>query len=316
MGGRSVNPRTPSAAAAAARPTVAGDDSAAAEAWSRRIRSPGFRASLQQVLRAEIADAGKQPVREIVDAARVRTAIAAWDTATVRAPRVARVAVRVNERIEKRLRRERRPIAELIGPEGMEGIDALLEEDLPNPEALEQILARTIRQQFVRKLFAELIHSAILAFNKRVNPFFSGITATVLDAQIKSFIALGMPMLQEQAVAFALSRANQDFVVDLARSLVRGVLAEPLADLVPQASAGQRKRIERLVVRALESERFREAAPAAALRLWDDVYGQLRDEKLGQLVDVERLAEVLVEPLAEMAIAALTRPRIAALLAE
>jgi len=307
--------KTAASSTPAAVSTLAVASMPGAAAWVARVRSPGFRRSLLRVVREEIAAAGSAPMRDLIDAGQVRAAIAAWDPASVRAAAAARVAVKVNERLEKRLGRAQRSLEEMMGPSVMEGVNALLDEDLPNPQALEQILAQTIRQKFVRKLFAELIHSAILAFNKRVNPIFSGITASMLDDQIRGFISLGMPMLQEQAVAFALSRANQDFVVDLARGLIRSVLAEPLGDLVPRSSAGQRARIESLIVRVVESDRFREQAPVLALRVFDDVYAQLRDEKLAVLIDVDSLAEVLAEPLAELAIAVLTRPRVAELLA-
>ncbi len=163
----------------------------------------------------------------------------------------------------------------------------------------------------MRKLLAELIHSAIVSFNKRVNPFFGGLTAAVLEDQIKGFIELGMPMLQEQAVGFALRPANQQFAVDLARSLIRGVMAEPIGDLVPVSSPSQRKRTAALLARALESERFRNAAPEVAQQLWGDVYEQIRDKKLAQLVDVDLLAENLAGPIAQLMIAGLSRPRIA-----
>jgi hypothetical protein len=283
--------------------------------WRRRLRSPEFRRALEELVRAEVAEAAALPVRELVDAGAIRAALGGVDPAVPRPAAVAQVAVRINERIEKRLRKERRSVDEMLSGDVRDELDALLDEELPNPEALEEILAQIIRQKFVRKLFAELIHSAILAFNKRVNPFFGGITASMLDAQIKSFIELGMPMLQEQAVAFVLRPANQQFAIDLARSLIRGALAEPLGDLVPRASAAQRRRLERLIARALESERLGTAVPAAAQQLWDDLYAQIRDKKLGQLVDAERLADALVEPVTELAVAALSRPRIAAFLA-
>ncbi len=282
--------------------------------WRRRVRSPQVRRAVEDVIRAEIAEMAALPVREVIDAGKIRAALGEIDVGAVRAGAVAQVAVRVNERVEKRLRRERRSIDDLVSGEVRAEIDALLDEELPSPQALEEILAQVIRQKFVRRLFAELIHSAILAFNKRVNPLFGGITAAMLDAQIKSFIELGMPMLQEQAVAFALRPANQQFAVDLARSLIRGALAEPLGELVPRASAGQRKRIERLVVRVVESERFRTAAPAVAQQLWDEVYTEIRDKKLGQLVDEQRLSAALVAPAAQAVMALLSRPRVAALL--
>lgn len=205
-------------------------------AWLARLRAPQGRRALRQLVRDEIADAGSERLRDLVDERQVRAAISGWDTDSLKAPQVARAAVRVAGRVEKRLRKQRRSIEDVAGAEVMDELHALLDAELPNPQALEEILAHTLRQEFVRKLFAELIHSAILAFNKRVNPIFSSFTASMLDDQIRSFIALGMPMLQEQAVAFALSRANQTFVVDLARSLIRAVLAEP------RVRASRRKR--------------------------------------------------------------------------
>lgn len=309
MGGR-LNGRVRAAASTSGSPLP--DN---ASAWLARLQSPSGRRALCEVIRDEIGEAGGQRLRELVDERQVRAAIAAWDPQSLNAREVARATVRSAERIEKRLRKQRRSIEDIAGAEVMDGLHELLDSELPNPEALEEILAQTLRQEFVRKLFAELIHSAILAFNKRVNPIFAGLTAAVLDEQIRSFIALGMPMLQEQAVAFALSRANQTFVVDLARSLIRAVLAEPLADLVPPTPVAQRAQVERLIERIIASERFRERAPAAALSLWDDIFAQVRDQRLSNFVDTSVLAQVLCEPVAELALAVLSRPRVTQLLA-
>lgn len=285
-----------------------------AAAWLARLRSPQGRRALRAVVRDEIDAAGNQRLRDLVDERQVRAALAAWDPASLDAGAVAGAAVGVAERMEKRMRRQRRSLEDVAGAKVMDGVHALIDAELPNPEALEEILAQTLRQEFVRKLFAELIHSAILAFNKRVNPIFSGLTASILDDQIRSFIALGMPMLQEQAVAFALSRANQDFVVDLARGLIRAILAAPIADLVPATPAAQRHRVARLVENILASEQLRERAPALALEMWADVFAQVRDRRLGEFVDTASLAGALAEPIAELALALLGRPRVARLL--
>lgn len=302
MGGRSSQPRTRSADGAEA---VRRAD------WRRRIGSASCRRDLERAVHDEIVAASSLRIGELVDAGAVRAALAGIAPQLARPAATAKLFVDINRQVEKRLRAERRSIDETLGPELRAEIEALLDEELPNPEALEEILAQVIRQRFVRKLFAELIHSAIISFNKRVNPLFGGITAAVLEDQIRAFIELGMPMLQEQAVAFALRPANQQFAVDLARSLIRGVMAEPLGDLVPQSSAGQRKRIETLVKKVLESERLHAAAPVLARRFWDDLYPRLRNMRFGELVDAERVAETLSAPIAAALIAVLSRGRIA-----
>ncbi len=306
MGARNSSPRTRSPGAGVARSAGSSSDS-----WQRLVRSPSFREGLEDVVRKELSAARSMAVRDLIDAEAVRAVIGASGPAIARPKVTAEVIVGVNRRVEKRLRGQRRSVHEILSPEIRDEIEALLDEELPSPEALEEILAQVLRQRFVRKLLAELIHSAIISFNKRVNPFFGGITAAVLEDQIKAFIELGMPMLQEQAVSFALHPSNQRFAVDLARSLLRGIMDEPIGDLVPPSSDAQRRRIERLVARVLESEQFCEAAPAMAQSMWDDIYAQIRNLKLAKLVDVDLLADSLAAPIAEMMIAGLSRPRIA-----
>jgi len=281
-----------------------------------RLSSRSFRNRLSAALRDEIESLAARPIRDLLDESVVRRSLAACHPAMFDARILAGVAVHVSERVEKRLDREERALDEILGPVVVERVDALLDEDLPEPGALGDILAEVIRQDFARRLFAELIHSAIVSFNKRVNPLFGGLASAVLEDQIRAFIELGMPMLQEQAVAFVRSQANQEFAVELAKALLRGVLAEPLGDLIPQASAGQRRRLASLIVDVVESERFQAGAADAALRIWDDVYARLRDRKLGEVVDTADLARVLAEPLAEVVVRALACSQVAEMFGE
>ncbi len=268
------------------------------------------------MLSAEIESLSARPIRDLIDESVVRRSLAAFRPSMFDARILAGVAVHVSERVEKRLDREGRALDEILGPAVVERVGALLDEDLPDPGALGDVLAEVIRQDFARGLFAELIHSAIVSFNKRVNPLFGGLASAVLEDQIRAFIELGMPMLQEQAVAFVRSQGNQEFAVDLAKALLRGVLAEPLGDLIPRASAGQRKRLASLIVEVVESERFQGGAADTALRIWDDVYAPLRDRKLGDIVDTGGLAQALADPLAALLARALSCSPVAEMFAE
>jgi hypothetical protein len=81
----------------------------------------------------------------------------------------------------------------------------------------EEFVGDIMRQEFVRRLFTDSIFTSIVSFNQRINPFFGGLTMRVLEDQITGFIRLFMPMLIEQATAFAVSKDNQRIALDFAR---------------------------------------------------------------------------------------------------
>ncbi len=285
----------------------------AQSAWQKRMRSAGFRSQLAAALRSDVEDLAGSRVEEVVDAAALRRAVAAAGPELFDPKSFAEIFVHAANRAEGRAAKQSRSLQDLLDPGMVSAVGDLLDQDLDRPGVYDDLVASVIRQEFFAKLFAEIIHSAIVSFNKRVNPLFGGIATSVLEDQIKGFIALGMPMLQEQAVAFALSPANRRFATDLSRSVMRGLSQEPLKTLVPRTSTRHHRQAERLIADLLRSPQFQGATTRALLTGWDDVYPKLRRRKLGELVDMEAFAGVIAEPAAVAIADALARPAVASL---
>jgi hypothetical protein len=138
----------------------------------------------------------------------------------------------------------------------------------------------------------------------------------MLEGQIKSFIRMFMPMVQEQAVAFAISKANQRIFLEFARSTVRLFLDLPLASFASMVSAQQRKQVERLIKQAVGNQGLEELGRKLAVSVWDDVYAKISKQKVGDLVDVENYGARLVDLCADLVLAGLIRPGIIELVAE
>jgi hypothetical protein len=183
-------------------------------------------------------------------------------------------------------------------------------------ENVENLIAETLRQEFVHNLFVEIIHTSIVSFNKRVNPLFGGLTSSMLEGQIKSFIRMFMPMVQEQAVAFAISKGNQRIFLEFARSIVRLFLDVPLASFASMVSAQQRKQIEKLIKQAVGNPKLDALGRQFAISVWDDLYAKISKRRVGDLINVDEYATRLADPLADLILAGLTRPGIIDLVAE
>jgi hypothetical protein len=173
-----------------------------------------------------------------------------------------------------------------------------------------------LRQEFVHNLFVEIIHTSIVSFNKRVNPLFGGLTSSMLEGQIKSFIRMFMPMIQEQAVAFAISKSNQRIFLDFSRSIVRLFLDVPLASFASMVSAQQRQQVEKLIRHAIGDTKLESLGRQLAVSAWDDIYAKINKRKVGNLINVEQHARKLADRFADLVLAGLTRPGIIDLVVE
>jgi hypothetical protein len=270
---------------------------------------------LTAAVRHELDSVATEPVRKVVDNRAVRRAIREADPALIMPKALADIIVHVNRGAEKRLRATRASAYDLAGHELADEIDALLEEDLLTADAAEDFITEVLRQEFVRNLFTEIIHTSIVSFNKRVNPLFGGLTTTVLQDQIKAFISMVMPMIMKRANSFATSRHNQRVFRDLARELTRQILSEPIDELLPPRSPGLRKQTERLLRQVVQSPVAYQRMRSVALAVWEDVFKRIETKKVGDLIDLKHFGDQIADQIVDLLLPALARPVMAEFLA-
>lgn len=263
--------------------------------WARRVRSPQFKKGLRRVVGDALRDLGTRPVDTVVSAAAVKRSIQNWDFAGIDRDVVADFLVAAERHFTERLKRDRRSMLEILGPELADDVEALLTEDGHLPPFVDDFVAHMLEQEFVRKLLTDLIFIAIEAFNRKVNPVFGAMTTYMLEDQIKGFIRLFMPTLQRQAVAFATSRTNQRLVLDLSLAFVRQLLKEPVAHYAELQSPAQRRQSEVVLRKALKLKDADDALRRAAANAWDDLYGSLKHRTIGEIADVNSRAGDLTD---------------------
>jgi hypothetical protein len=284
--------------------------------WQKRFRSREFRARLAESLAREIQLLGKEPIKKVVDVRQVRKAIEEFDSAILDRKTLADLIIHVGRSFESKVKKQRKSVLEILDADLVAGIHSVLDADLVLSKKVEDLIAQTLRQEFVRNLFVEVIHTSIMSFNKRVNPLFSGLTSSMLEGQIKNFIGMFMPMIQEQAVAFAVSKSNQRVFLDFTRSIVRLFFDVPLASFASMVSAQQRKQVEKLIKQAVGNPQLESVGRQLAVSVWDDVYAKISNRKVGELINVEKYGAQLAERCADVVLAGLTRPGIIELVAE
>ena len=274
--------------------------------WQRRVRSKAFKRSLAAALQGEINALSARSVKDVVDAELVRRTIREWDSSVVNAEVVADLLIRGHRALPRRLKRSRTSLLGLLDKQLVADIEAILKEDLellPNAEAF---IAKLMGQEFVRRLLTDVIFTAIVSFNQRVNPLFGAFTTSILEEQIKRFIRLFMPMLERQAIAFAVDERNQRILLDFTRVIVRQLLDEPLAHYSATAAALQGRALEDLIRDAVGNATLDALIRKAALLTWDDVYATIRNKCVGDVVQLDRHAGWLVERALDVILPALS----------
>lgn len=265
--------------------------------WERRPRSRGFHRRLAAVISRELRALSDTRINDLVDAALVRKTIARWDGRLLNQDRVADLVIATSRRLSARLKTQHASVFDLLDAPLVADIEALLEQDIVLSRHAEEFVASIMRQEFVRRLFTDIIFTSIVAFQEKVNPLFGGLAMRLIEEQTKRFIDLFMPMLLQQATAFAINRRNQRILMDFVASIARHLLSEPLAHYTGLASPEQTRRTEALIRDAIGTPaahvQLDELLRHLALAIWDDLYVTIADTRLGDLLRVEQYADRL-----------------------
>lgn len=278
--------------------------------WERRIRSKEFARSLTALLTKEIASLSRERIGDVLDPKFVRKSIQEWDAQTINQRLLADLVIQGNRLIEERLRQKNESLFGLLDRERVADIESILEEDVVFSTHAEEFVAKMMQQEFVRSLFTDIIYTSIVAFNEKINPLFGGFTMGILQEQVKGFIRLFMPMVQERATSFATNRTNQRIFLAFSRAIVRELLAEPLPHYFAMVTPAQRKKMEALIRRSMENSKFRPLVRELTLAIWDDLFKRIQNRKVGELLRLDEQARWLAERCVEMILPVLTRPRI------
>lgn len=283
---------------------------AAERHWEARIRSGEFKRALTALAARELKDVARRRVSDVIDARFVRTMIRELDARVIDRAIVADLVVEVNRRVRARLAGAERSLLDLLDRRLVADIASTLETAMEFPSGGEAFAATLMRQEFVRSLFTDIIYTAIVSFNERVNPLFGAFATRALEDQIKGFIDRFMPMLQAQAIAFAVERRNQRIVLAFAQSVVRLLLDVPVAQYAALAASAGGKPAEAVIRTAVNNAKLGALVREAALAVWDDFYAAVRNRRIGELLRLEAHADWLAARAVEVLLPLLSRPHV------
>lgn len=258
----------------------------------------------------ELRALARERIRDVVDAELVRTLIHELDTRVIDRAIVADLVVAGNRRMGQRLAGRTQSLLDLLDRRLVADIAAILEAGTALSPRAQEFVSSLMRKEFVSGLLADVIYTAFVSFQQRVNPLFGAFATRALENQIKGFIRLVMPMLQAQAIAFAVDRRNQRIAVDFAAAVARQLLDVPLARYAAMAASGDGKTAEALIRKAVKNTKLGALTRQAALAIWDDLYGAIRNRRLGDLLRLEEHADWLAARCVEVIRPALSRPHV------
>jgi hypothetical protein len=282
--------------------------------WARRIRSLAFRRDLERLITRELDALAQERVGDVIDRDAVRRVIREWDNRIINEQLVADLAIAASGRVATRMKKRDASLRTTIDPRLAADLEALLQQRVGLSRRAEDLIGAIVRQEFVRRLFGDIIFTSIVAFHEKVNPVFGGIAVRLLQEQIRGFIDLFMPMLQKQAIAFAVTKENQRILLGFVRAIVRHLLDAPLAGYAEIVSSWQKRRVgasvRKAIADAARSTKLEQLVRETTLTVWDGLYRDIRDKKVGDILRLEGHVGWLAQRCVDAIMPVLSRPAV------
>lgn len=279
--------------------------------WQRRVSSPAFSRELTALIAQELRALADQKFKDVVDARLVHELIErSHDLLAIDA--VSALAVSLRATARRRVRKTKRSLRGILGAQFATDVEAALDDVTNLTRHAEDFIERMMQRELVQSLMTDLVYTAIVSFNRRVNPLFGNLALMAIDAQIKSFIRIFMPMLQRQATAFLIDRKNHELFADFARGVARQILDEPLPALLELFDRGTEDEAEAFINKTARNPHIRRFVREVALTLSDAALHEIGGKRIGSVLLLDENRDWLAKQLTAPLLAALARPHTAA----
>lgn len=283
---------------------------ASARNWQRRVGSAAFARELTALVKAELEWIAKQKFKDVVDARLVHELIdRADDLLAIDAVSALLGTLRATAR--RHARQTKHSLHAILGDELVGEIDTALGEMTNLTGQFERFIDEMMERELVQSLMTDLVYTAIVSFNRKVNPL-GNLALLAMDTQVKSFIRMLMPMLQRQATAFLVDRKNRALFADFARAAARQVLNEPVAQLSALFDQTSDEEAEALIKKTARNSHVRRLARDSARLLVDAALAHLNRRRIGDILLLDDNLDWLAQRIAEPLLALLARPHVAA----
>jgi hypothetical protein len=284
---------------------------APAHGWQRRVRSPAFARELKALIAREITALADQQFKDVVDVRMVHAFIERADE-LLAVDAVTALLVGMRATARKRARQTKRSLGGMLGAQLVGEIESALADATNLTSQAEGFIAQMMERELAQSLMTDLIYTAIVSFNRRVNPIFGNLALMAVDTQVKGFIRMLMPMLQRQATAFLVDRKNHVLFADFARAAARQVLSQPLAQLSALLDRGSDAEAEALITKVARNAHVRRLVRDGTRMLADAAFAHLSRQRIGDVVLLDDNIDWLAERISAPLLALLRRPRVAA----
>ncbi|MCE9500726.1 MAG: hypothetical protein K8R21_09530 [Leptospira sp.] len=126
-------------------------------------------------------------------------------------------------------------VSKCISTETLEAIAEI--SSTPGYKPSKQLLVKLLNQEAIRDLLANIIESAIVEFNKKINPFFGAIQATGIDKQIKTFLYPFLPALLEKIADFVFNSPAGEEGRKMIKNTAKILLTAEFSEVIGPTSA-------------------------------------------------------------------------------
>ncbi|MBX7148968.1 hypothetical protein K1X76_07765 [bacterium] len=123
-----------------------------------------------------------------------------------------------------------------LGKEAVKTILNAIEHNVVLDKKSERWVKSIIHSDYIKNLFGETIHVAIVSFYKKVNPLFGGLATSMLEKQIRGAIDFVINMVLDVAVGFVLNPKNQKMFAQFVEGLANEILDVPMHSILESLS--------------------------------------------------------------------------------
>lgn len=250
------------------------------EYLQERVESKAFKKSLEKIIYKQIQKGLKLPIKDVLPYEIGRQFIDEFDVFMFNPASFIQIFQLFLQSLEYYFEDTNETLIDFLGQSSVKDIENILNEKYVMSENVERIVREVMHSDFIKSLFTEAVHLSIVSFYKKVNPIFGGMTAKVVEKQVKGLIKPLIKIVVDSAAEYVIRKENQQQLTEFLKNLMILIVNEPVENVFLEFSPRHRKKSETLLKNLAKNSTFEKKMRKIILYTYEYMYEQISTQKV------------------------------------
>lgn len=261
------------------------------QALQAHLKTKTFQSRLRKYIEDEISNTLNTPIEKIISKKSLESILNEISIKLLNTKNLSSLSLKFVESLDKKFKSKKIILQDLIHPDVLRTFDSI-QAEIVDHLISEEMLGHLLKSKLSYDVLVQIIHQTIVTFYKKINPLFGGLATQTLDKQIRAFIGIFIPQVQDRIKEFLMGYLDTEIIQNMLNQALEFTLNQNISSSFSKLTINKKEEIIQKVFKLLDNKEVQDQWQNLFNGLCMMCYENFKKEKLGSILHERKVISI------------------------